>query len=136
MSFLGSPNNPGTTVARVAGAIVPAPGTVLPSGGIALVNGTPTLLTYIVPNDGNVHALVATQIKLVTVAETGGTINLNYVLQGGAKALQFDPGGRVPGQFQQVFAVMADPGTAVTIAQVSALTAGASSWTGAISLLM
>lgn len=43
-------------------------------GGTALVNGTPTLLTWTAPNDGHFHMVLVSASELVTVTTTGGII--------------------------------------------------------------
>ena len=40
--------------------------------GFALQNGTPTILTWTPPNDGQVHRVLLIAQENVTVAETGG----------------------------------------------------------------
>jgi hypothetical protein len=46
--------------------------------GFPLVNGTPTILTWTPPNDGNMHYALLMATLIVTVAQTGGIVTLGY----------------------------------------------------------
>ena len=97
------------------------------AAGFALQNGTPNILTWTAPNDGNLHRVVILGNLIVTSAETGGAIGVtNLTSPSGAN---HSPGLSAGGvgvslvTYTQSFFVEA--GTTVTLAQTSALTAGA-----------
>lgn len=112
------------------------PGARTPLTGFAKVNGTPTVLTVQIPNDGQTHPVLVTYQKLTTVAETQGAMRVNYTLNGSANFLPgLDAGGAGIGTQNANASIEADPGTTVTLAQTSALTAGASTVFASISVL-
>jgi hypothetical protein len=98
--------------------------------GFALVNGTPTILSWTVPNDGNLHRFAIFGSLSVTENETGGNIGYAYVLPDGTQTsfelvagnVNFAPSGE-----QAPFTNLAivAPGSLVTVSQSTALTAGA-----------
>ena len=101
-----------------------------PLAGYTLVNGTGTVISWAVPNDGKLHRVLVTGSILVTVTEVGGLIQLGWTAPGGAAqqfsqlaaaALASSAAGQVLGTYELVVA----PGTTVTVAQNSALTVGA-----------
>ena len=96
--------------------------------GVALINGTGAIITAIVPNDGKVHQVVATMIKSVTSALTGGRTSVHWT----------NPLGVVTSLTTTQTAVgtygtsstasplsLASPGTTVYASQTSAMTTGA-----------
>ena len=111
-----------------SGGIIQFPSKVAgtPNAGVALVNGTPTILTYTTPNDGNQHTIIIAGSLVVAVLEVGGQVNVNYVTGGVAGAHQLFAGAQAAGNFQpsNAFSVVVDPNTVVSISQQSALTAG------------
>lgn len=125
MSFAGAPNDPG-----IALGFSPV---VARASGFALQNGTPTIVTATAPNDGNRHiALIAGWVN-VTTAETGGQLTVTLTQNGISTPVICDAGGHTP-QSLELFnnnivgnagGFLVDPGTTVTLAQSSALTAGA-----------
>lgn len=96
------------------------------AAGTALQNGTPTFLTWNVPNDGNDHQFTVTSFLNVTLAETGGLVTCSYTGPGGS-ATSFNPqaGAQAAGVNATSNTRIAQPGTTVTVAQATALTAGA-----------
>jgi hypothetical protein len=97
--------------------------------GFALQNATPTILTWTAPNDGNMHRAIVIGAVNVTVAETGGQVNAVYTDVGGNAQNQvvgsaglgtgvttFNNAGRQ--------LLLIKPGIALSVSQVSALTAG------------
>jgi hypothetical protein len=97
--------------------------------GFALQNGTPTILSWTPPDDGNVHRVMCQVVLSVTSAETGGQVNLTtytpdlaYSYVWTLLTAGFGAGAYVPGVPPMV---PVPPGQAVTIAQATALTAGA-----------
>lgn len=96
--------------------------------GFALINGTPTILSWTAPNDGQVHRVWLIAQENVTSPETGGQVNLNFRdLQGNAQSRQAIPGGAGNG-FTGGFTPMAflvQAGQTVSAVQGTALTAGA-----------
>jgi hypothetical protein len=102
-------------------------------GGINLINGTQNVLSIGTPNDGNVHAYTVAATQTVTVAETGGVVQLQWTSKGVAQTAAFFPGGGGLGTTSASTTIVADPNTAVNLAQSTALTAGAASVNAAIS---
>ena len=97
------------------------------AAGFALQNATPNILTWTAPNDGQTHAVIVNAFKIVTVAETGGNVTIAYTCGGQAKTVTVAPGGAAIGTYPENWAgFVCDPGTTVTLAQQTALTAGAS----------
>jgi hypothetical protein len=102
-----------------------------PVAGFPLVNGTPTILTWAVPNDGKVHRAILIAMLHVSSAEVGGQIISTYTAsfpgaaedfaQPFAGGLGTDTTGQVNSQFMYTIA----PGSTVTLIQNTALTAGA-----------
>jgi hypothetical protein len=94
--------------------------------GFALQNATPTILSWIVPNDGNMHRYAIFGGQFVTVAETGGAVSTTFTdpipttrtrqLFAGGSGLGYTP--IITTNF------LIAPNQTVTIAQTSALTAG------------
>lgn len=121
-----SPNVPGQGQPAAAPILQAA----TPPGGVALVNGTPNILTWTAPNDGQNHRVTVFLVKTVTVTEVGGGIAISlgstgsiqtpYAGGSSAAASPIVPGA---GGFYQY---MVPPGATVTISQSSALTGGAS----------
>ena len=95
--------------------------------GVALVNGTPVIITWTAPNDGNLHAFTVIGGTHVTLAETGGAIHAAWTTPDGAAASAgTDPGGRAAGgQGWTSVSGTTGPGETLTVSQSSALTAGA-----------
>ena len=95
--------------------------------GFALVNGTPTIISWTAPNDGNLHPFVITGGTHVTVAETGGAVHGAWTLPDSTNASAgTDSGGRAPGGFGWTSqSGVIGPGQTVIVSQSSALTAGA-----------
>lgn len=100
-----------------------------PVGGVALQNGTPTFLSYTFPNDGLEHRAAVYGSRNVTVAETGGQLTFNVPVPGGGSlANVIAAGGSGVGQgglSQSGQGYPVPAGATVTVAQTSALTAGA-----------
>lgn len=98
-------------------------------GGFALQNGTPTILSWTAPNDGNLHRVICPAMLNVTAPETGGEIDINATLPNNAPlTATLIAGGQAAGIFTsggpQFWQVMVKPGTTVSVTQL-ALTAGA-----------
>ncbi len=99
-----------------------------PAAGFALQNGTPTILTWVVPNDGALHTLNIVMTLHVTSLETGGQITVTTTDPSGTAAnpVAF-AGGAAAGSTPQQYQRLLQAGSTVTLAQTSALTAGAAS---------
>lgn len=96
--------------------------------GVALVNGSPTLLSWTAPNDGQMHSVIAFGALQVSSAETGGAIGLGWTQPGGqviAAGTQMFAGGLTTGPQWISQQRLVAPGSTVTVAQSSALTVGA-----------
>ena len=101
--------------------------------GFALADGTGTIISWTAPNDGQLHRFTLLALAHVSSAETGGQVVVEYAgpWTGAvthtttlfAAGLASDGGaGTAPSSTPQV---TVGPGTTVTIAQATALTAGA-----------
>lgn len=97
-----------------------------PVAGFALQNATPTIISWTAPNDGNQHRILVISSQHVTVAETGGKIQLNCSLPDGSAAIPPLFGGTSgTGLSVNNIGVIVEAGATVTITQNTALTAGA-----------
>lgn len=103
------------------------------AAGFALQNGTPDILTWNVPDDGQLHRCLIVPTVSVGSAETGGDIGVSFTMpDGSGVSFTVVTGGQGFGGFgfslfNPPFAVKA--GTTVTVSQKSALTAGsAKAW--------
>lgn len=99
------------------------------AAGVALVNGTPTILTYTAPNDGNLHVIQVQAQLVVTTLEVGGQVQ---VTSGGAAAQTIFAAAKAAGTYNapdasqpQTNDFILQPGQTVTLTQSSALTGGA-----------
>lgn len=100
--------------------------------GFALQNGTPTILSWTAPDDGQLHRVTLYAVLNVTSTETGGQIQLDwYGPWSGSAAYQLNifnaeesatTHGSPPTISQNL---LIGPGTTVSLVQSSALTAGA-----------
>ncbi len=101
------------------------------STGVALINGTQTILTATVPNDGKPHTLIYWYIKHVITAITGGAVAMDWTSLIGTAyndatsvvSVSYNyhpPATAVKGTHMNV-----KPGATVTFNQTSAMTAGA-----------
>lgn len=110
-----------------------------PVGGFALQNGTPNILTWQAPNDGQLHVVVIEAALDVTLAETGGAIGVTAAAGAGLGVTStLFAGGKAAANYQGSDSGVPDanvilgPGQTVTVAQTSALTVGAAVFYGAI----
>jgi len=94
--------------------------------GVALQNGTPTFLTWNVPNDGQLHRFYVVSSLDVTVAETGGNVQVSFTLPDGSAGTfaQHGPNLAVSTNRSGPLGATVQPGSTVTIRQSTALTAG------------
>jgi hypothetical protein len=95
--------------------------------GFPLVNATPNILAWTAPNDGNMHRIQVFGCVSVSSAETGGAITVAVhdpagIL--GTHTIQAGGAGAGSANLTGEPLVLA-PGTTVTVAQGSALSAGA-----------
>ena len=115
-------------------AIIPNPVTVLakqaatPVAGFALVNATPTILSWSVPNDGQMHRFAVYGYIIVSSLETGGQINVNFTdMSGVVRARDAMDANQAAGWLDLFFHGLwpCQAGSTVTVTQQSALTGGA-----------
>jgi hypothetical protein len=99
--------------------------------GFALVNGTPTILTWTSPNDGNLHRIDIVAALNVTSSVTGGKITYNYTGLDGNNhqpqifAVNLAAGYMYPNSNPSPVSLVVGPNITVTVIQQSAVTAGA-----------
>lgn len=98
--------------------------------GYTLINGTGTILSWTVPNDGKLHACMLMGEQVTTSAETGGQVQVSFTApDGSTQTFTIFSGGSGAGWIScggsswQNFSVA--PGGTITLAQSTALTAGA-----------
>ena len=103
--------------------------------GFALQNGTPTIMTWSVPNDGKMHHGMVFATLDVTSTETGGAVTLTVTDPGGGLGTHtLLAGGASSGSstIPSAFPFAAEAGSSVIVAQSSALTGGAATLYGSI----
>jgi hypothetical protein len=112
-----TPPNPGLTLVASTGV-----------AGFAKQNGTPNILTWTAPNDGNPHSVIIFASETVTTLEAGGGIGDSFTAPGGgfqtATAAVF-AGAKAAGTYHAEDMMVVGPGTTLTVFQGSALTSGA-----------
>jgi hypothetical protein len=105
--------------------------------GVALTSGTPTLLTWTAPNDGNMHRVLLVGELVVSSTETGGKVTVSFTdpaggahngLQIYASALGAGAFG-LPGTSSPVLTLI-QANTAFTVAQAVGLSGGAAIFYG------
>jgi len=98
------------------------------AAGFTLQNATPNILVWTAPNDGQPHRVFVVGNQNVSVSETGGQVSMTFTRadNGGTNAPVLFGGSAGTGYHNVAnnVAVVA-PGSTVTIAQSTALTAGA-----------
>lgn len=104
-----------------------------PAAGFALQNGTPNIVTFNTPNDGNMHAYDVAAALDVTVLEVGGQVSLSWTAGGHAYGVVMFASALAAGFSTFSQNIVADPNTAVTVQQTAALTSGAASIVAAVS---
>lgn len=98
------------------------------ASGFALQNATPNIISWTAPNDGQEHRFLLLGNENVTVAETGGQVNVTFTradgsgqnsapIFGGTAGLGYHGIGNNSG--------IVAPGTTVMVNQNTALTVGA-----------
>lgn len=99
-----------------------------PAAGVALVNGTPGILTWTSPNDGKLHVAMVLGLLNVSVAETGGQVTYSYTSPSGVahSPQMFASGLGVGDAVFAVSVVIVQANTVVSVNQATALTVGAS----------
>lgn len=95
--------------------------------GFALQNGTPTILSWTAPNDGQLHRFQIIPSADVTSTMTGGQVNATWTYpDGNGDGGGLVSGGQVAGNNGANFiSRIIAAGSTVTIKQTSALTGGA-----------
>jgi len=114
-----------------------APGFTLRSqttvAGFTLVNATPTIITWAVPNDGLLHGYQIFAQQSVTVNEVGGELAIVFTsVDGNVESQQLSAAGLTagvygPGSFSWLSG-LAKAGTTITLEQFTALTGGAATF--------
>lgn len=93
--------------------------------GFSLINGTTTILTWTPPNDGLQHRFIVPATLDVTVAETGGTLQVHLTApDAGGLFKQLFAGGSGIGVQSNIISGIIQAGVALTVIQSAALTAG------------
>lgn len=97
------------------------------AAGVPLINGTQTILSWDVPDDGQLHQFNVAGALQVTAAETGGTVIVSFTQPGGAAATpQIFAASLGAGTTGATENRLAAPGSTVSVTQSQPLTAGAS----------
>jgi hypothetical protein len=99
-----------------------------PVAGVALVNGTPSILTWTAPADGAQHRVSVLATLDVTSTETGGAVGVTVTAPDGTSGtLSLFAGAHTAALYGPVapMDLIIESGSTVTIAQTSALTGGA-----------
>lgn len=95
------------------------------TAGYTLVNGTGTILSWTAPNDGLLHRAAVSGSLFASALETGGNISLLYTDPGGnANTTAVWAGGLNGANAGTAKFVSVKAGTAVTLQQTVALSAG------------
>lgn len=99
--------------------------------GFALQNGTPTILSWTAPNDGQLHRVQIANSRSVGSTETGGAVGITYTDPGGTTTTISVSTGGSPGggtfSYPTPYIVIG-AGTTISVVQTSALTSGAATW--------
>ena len=95
--------------------------------GYTMFNGTGVILTYTFPNDGLIHRFMTLGQLIVTTLEVGGAVGLAFTSPDGTTATpSLVAAAQGVGLTTMTFRIYAaKAGTAVSVSQTSALTAGA-----------
>jgi hypothetical protein len=94
--------------------------------GFALQNGTPSIISWTAPADGQMHRFMLTEVVHVTSSETGGATQAAWTAPDGtATSTALNSGTHTNGVFSVSQVKMIAPGSTVIYQQSSALTAGA-----------
>lgn len=95
--------------------------------GAALVNGTETITEWTAPDDGQAHRVMVMATIDVTQATTGGLITVTYTAPDGTAGTHtlFPAGQTAEVTGGNLINPVIAPGSTVTVAQASAMTAGA-----------
>jgi hypothetical protein len=99
-----------------------------PVAGFALVNSAPTILTWNVPNDGQLHRFIVAASMDVTVNEVGGLVGMAFTMPDGTFVPVNIFAANANVGFNPLFNAypyVVGPGTTVTVRQFTALTLGA-----------
>jgi hypothetical protein len=104
-------------------------------GGFALQDATPTIISWTAPSDGKLHRCMIFTLLSVTLAETGGACQATVTPPSGAQqSFSIFAAGKAAGvyhgdgaSFGDLWGLLVEAGTTVTLAQSSALTAGTAS---------
>lgn len=100
-----------------------------PDAGFPLVNGTPNIVTWAIPNDGHVHRHLIIASESVISAMTGGVVTVNFQDPNGDffTYTLFNGSVASPGfnGSEFTYPVICKPGSTVFVSQASPLSAGA-----------
>jgi predicted RecA/RadA family phage recombinase len=124
--------NTGTASSGGAAQLL-VPQAATPLAGVALVNGTPTILSWTAPNDGKPHYFQVIASMDVSVLQVGGAVGVAFTTPDqGSNANNAFPGLFTGAQaagfnYNQVYSLsgVVKPGSTVSVMQTSALTSGA-----------
>lgn len=121
--------NGGTGQATAAAALAALGAPVLQAAtavaGYTLVNGTGNIVTWTPPSDSALHMFNVIAVLHVTSAETGGSIQITWSTPDGTSTTTSVFAGGQTGVQSFSQQKLCQAGTAVTVAQNTALTAGA-----------
>jgi hypothetical protein len=98
---------------------------------VALIDGTQTILTATVPNDGKVHLMLLSMQTHVTAALTGGTREIHWTTPASPTTPTHQITTTTAVGYHSITkpysgaTILCAPGSKVTITQATAMTAGA-----------
>lgn len=97
-----------------------------PEAGFAFQNGTPTIISWTAPNDGQEHRALFICSDQVTSALTGGQVTVAFTNPGGGtQTITLLTANGAVGAHHTLDGGIIGPGTTVTIQQATAVTLGA-----------
>jgi len=99
-----------------------------PVAGFALQNGTPTILSWTAPSDGQLHRVLVFGSLDMTSSGTGGAVSVSSTAPDGSSAslIMFSANANNTLHYPNFpYPIVVGAGTTVSVVQASALTAGA-----------
>lgn len=105
-----------------------------PVGGTLLINGTGNIFSATTPNDGDLHTVLIALTLIITVAQTGGQVQVTYVTGGVTLTTTAYAGSTGINNLPFQLTALCDPNTTINVNQSTAQTAGTARLYGQISI--